>query len=130
MIIDAEDHIKHYGVPGMRWGKRKSPTSSPPNVTATRQESKAVDRALSPKGHRERNKRFLKNPQNARDISSLTDKLVAQALVEPKSLFEIRSQHNALVVRGEDFAEIVIGRIGPAHLSPFNPSKYVTRQGR
>jgi len=35
MTVEVEDHLEHYGVPGMKWGKRKVAESKARNATIT-----------------------------------------------------------------------------------------------
>lgn len=57
-VFLAEQELKHYGVPGMRWGKRKGPTSSsdaPGNSGPNRRDLKALDKQTKARQKAERN---------------------------------------------------------------------------
>lgn len=54
----AEQELKHYGVPGMRWGKRKGPSSSsdaPGNSGPNRRDLKALDKKTKAQQKADRN---------------------------------------------------------------------------
>lgn len=118
MIIKGEEYVEHYGKKGMKWGTRK--------------EQRAVAKALSPKGHRERAKRANPNRKGRKAFNdALTmhqvDRLVAFSLANPKSLVQIRAGKGGMTVTGKDFAEIVVGRFGDANISVRGNTQNVTR---
>lgn len=108
MIIEEAVYLEHFGKKGMRWGQRKR--------------QRIADKALSPKGHKERAKRHSdpKNLVRMRGIELATQDLVQRALAEPNTPFHVINKDRTLIVTGRDFAEVVIGRIGNARIDPWN----------
>lgn len=121
MIIDEKTYLQHYGKKGMRWGVRNTRKANTQDITLTRKEKKVWDKELSARGNRKRAKR-QGNPKEQKIATQqelATQKLVAFALTNPKSMVEIRVGKGGMTVNGRDFAENVIGRLGDARIDPW-----------
>ena len=90
-MAEVDDFLAHYGVKGMKWGKRKAQDSSP-----------SGERRLSRKEHRAKVKK-----ERSEFYQKKADKLFEEVMNDPDVLVNVRTLNGSMIATGKEFVNFM-----------------------
>lgn len=94
-MAEVDDFLAHYGVKGMKWGKRKAQDSS-----------STGERRLSRKEHRAKVKK-----EQSDFYQKKVDRMIEEAVNDPDVLIKVRTLNGTMIATGKEFINF-LGRGG------------------